>query len=85
MGLRCQIGKKFKGTKNYYKIALYYHDKRDSSEIENNSNSNIQKINEIFNRLFTEKEILFKMSKNAGNIAITEATSNLSKLINKLK
>jgi UDP-N-acetylglucosamine--N-acetylmuramyl-(pentapeptide) pyrophosphoryl-undecaprenol N-acetylglucosamine transferase len=42
----------------------------------------IQKINEIFNRLFTEKEILFKMSKNAGNIAITEATSNLSKLIN---
>jgi UDP-N-acetylglucosamine--N-acetylmuramyl-(pentapeptide) pyrophosphoryl-undecaprenol N-acetylglucosamine transferase len=42
----------------------------------------IQKINEIFNRLFTEKEILFKMSKNAGNIAITQATSNLSKLIN---
>jgi UDP-N-acetylglucosamine--N-acetylmuramyl-(pentapeptide) pyrophosphoryl-undecaprenol N-acetylglucosamine transferase len=42
----------------------------------------IQKINEIFNRLFTEKEILFKMSKNAGNIAITDATLNLSKLIN---
>ena len=42
----------------------------------------IQKINEIFNSLFTEKEILFKMSKNAGNIAITQATSNLSKLIN---
>jgi len=43
----------------------------------------IQKINEIFNQLFTEKNILFKMSKNAGNIAITEATSNLAKLINK--
>jgi len=42
----------------------------------------IQKINEIFNRLFTEKDILFKMSKNAGNIAIIDATSNLSKLIN---
>ena len=42
----------------------------------------IQKINEIFNQLFTEKNILFKMSKNAGNIAITEATSNLAKLIN---
>jgi len=42
----------------------------------------IQKINEIFNRLFTEKEILFRMSKNAGNIAITDATLNLSKLIN---
>jgi UDP-N-acetylglucosamine--N-acetylmuramyl-(pentapeptide) pyrophosphoryl-undecaprenol N-acetylglucosamine transferase len=42
----------------------------------------IQKINEILNRLFVEKEILFKMSKNAGNIAITEATANLSKLIN---
>ena len=42
----------------------------------------IQKINEIFNRLFTEKDILFKMSKNAGNIAITDATSNLSKLVN---
>lgn len=42
----------------------------------------IQKINEILNNLFTEKEILFKMSKNAGNIAITQATSNLSKLIN---
>ena len=38
--------------KNYYKIALYYHDKRDSSEIENNSNSNIQKINEIFSKYF---------------------------------
>jgi hypothetical protein len=42
----------------------------------------IQKINEIFNRLFTEKNILFKMSKNAGNIAIIDATSNLSKLVN---
>lgn len=43
----------------------------------------IQRINEIFNNLFTEKDILFKMSKNAGNIAIIDATSNLSKLINK--
>ncbi len=42
----------------------------------------IQKINEIFDRLFTEKDILLKMSKNAGNIAIIDATSNLSKLIN---
>ena len=42
----------------------------------------IQKISEIFNQLFTEKNILFKMSKNAGNIAIIDATSNLAKLIN---
>ena len=42
----------------------------------------IQKISEIFNQLLTEKNILFKMSKNAGNIAIIDATSNLAKLIN---
>jgi len=43
---------------------------------------NIQKINEILNKLFTEKDILFKMSKNAGNIAIIDATLKLSQLIN---
>ena len=42
----------------------------------------ISKISEIFYQLFTEKDILFKMSNNAGNLAITDATLNLSKLIN---
>jgi len=42
----------------------------------------ISKISEIFYQLFTEKDILFKMSKNAGNLAIIDATLNLAKLIN---
>ena len=39
--------------KNFYKIALYYHDGRDSSEIEKGSNSDIQKFDEIFSQYFS--------------------------------
>lgn len=38
--------------KNFYKIALYYHDGRDSSEIEKGLSFNIQKFDEIFSQYF---------------------------------
>ena len=56
--------------------------KKGAAIVINENDFTIQKINEILIKLFTEKDILFKMSKNAGNIAIIDATSNLSKLIN---
>ena len=40
-------------SKNFYKIFLYYHDKRDSSEIENNSKYNIEKIEKIISQYFS--------------------------------
>lgn len=43
---------------------------------------NIQKINEILNKIFAEKEILFTMSRNARKLANLDATANLANLIN---
>jgi autotransporter strand-loop-strand O-heptosyltransferase len=40
-------------SKNFYKIVLYYHDRRDSSEIESNPKYNIEKIDKILSQYFS--------------------------------
>ncbi len=43
---------------------------------------NIKNINEILNNLLNNTNILFELSKNAGNLALINANNNISKIIN---
>ncbi len=43
---------------------------------------NIKNINEILNNILNNTNILFELSKNAGNLALINANNNISKIIN---